>query len=133
MLVAIPTAIPEAPFTSKLGNLAGNTVGSCRESSKFKLVIDGILIDIGQHFLGQLLQPCLGITHCRRIVAIYGTISFPGHRPTDNGGSTPGPYAPWYHKRRSRHGGDIYPSPHPRYGLIFYVGLLLAKPRSSMP
>ena len=28
ILVAIPTAIPEEPFTSKLGNRAGKTVGS---------------------------------------------------------------------------------------------------------
>ena len=33
--VAIPTAIPFDPFTSKLGNLAGNTVGSFKDSSKF--------------------------------------------------------------------------------------------------
>ncbi len=29
MLVAIPTAIPSWPFSSKLGSLAGRTVGSC--------------------------------------------------------------------------------------------------------
>jgi hypothetical protein len=28
MLVAIPTAIPELPFTSRFGNLLGNTSGS---------------------------------------------------------------------------------------------------------
>ena len=36
MLVAIPTAIPDEPFTKRLGNLAGKTVGSSKESSKFK-------------------------------------------------------------------------------------------------
>ena len=35
MLVAIPTAMPEAPLTNKLGILVGSTVGSKRESSKF--------------------------------------------------------------------------------------------------
>ena len=35
MLVAIPTAIPVVPFTKRLGNLAGNTVGSFSVSSKF--------------------------------------------------------------------------------------------------
>ncbi len=35
MLVAMPTAMPEAPFTSRFGNLAGRTEGSCSESSKF--------------------------------------------------------------------------------------------------
>ena len=33
-MVAIPTAIPEVPFTSKLGYLAGNTVGSFSVPSK---------------------------------------------------------------------------------------------------
>ena len=37
MLVAIPTAIPEAPFNNKAGILVGNTVGSWSVSSKFKL------------------------------------------------------------------------------------------------
>ncbi len=32
--MAIPTAIPDEPFTSKLGNLAGKTCGSLRVSSK---------------------------------------------------------------------------------------------------
>ncbi len=33
MLVAIPTAIPDAPFANKFGNLAGNTNGSCKSPS----------------------------------------------------------------------------------------------------
>ena len=33
ILVAIPTAIPPAPFTKRLGYWAGNTVGSCSVSS----------------------------------------------------------------------------------------------------
>ena len=35
MLVAMPTAMPEAPFTSRLGSLAGRTSGSLRVPSKF--------------------------------------------------------------------------------------------------
>ncbi len=35
MLVAIPTAIPDAPLISMFGRRAGRTVGSPRESSKF--------------------------------------------------------------------------------------------------
>ena len=33
MLVAMPTAMPAEPFTSKLGKRAGKTVGSVRDSS----------------------------------------------------------------------------------------------------
>ena len=35
IFVAIPTAIPSLPLSSKLGSFAGNTVGSFSESSKF--------------------------------------------------------------------------------------------------
>ena len=35
MFVAIPTAIPDVPFTRRFGNLAGRTVGSFSVSSKF--------------------------------------------------------------------------------------------------
>src|SRR6266550_4537830 len=34
MLVAIPTAMPDVPFTIRLGSRAGSTVGSCSRSSK---------------------------------------------------------------------------------------------------
>ena len=33
MLEAMPTAMPLEPLTSRLGNFAGRTVGSCRVSS----------------------------------------------------------------------------------------------------
>ena len=33
MLVAMPTAMPPEPFTSRLGNLAGSTTGSLSEAS----------------------------------------------------------------------------------------------------
>ena len=35
--MASPTAIPEAPFTNRLGNLPGSMSGSFNESSKFRL------------------------------------------------------------------------------------------------
>ena len=35
MFVAIPTAIPDEPFTNNAGNLVGSTVGSCLIPSKF--------------------------------------------------------------------------------------------------
>ena len=38
MLVAIPTAMPVAPLSSRLGSLVGITVGSCRVSSKLLVI-----------------------------------------------------------------------------------------------
>ena len=37
ILVAIPTAIPSEPFTRRLGNFEGSTVGSFREPSKLSM------------------------------------------------------------------------------------------------
>ena len=34
MFVAIPTAIPDAPLSSRFGSLAGRSTGSCRLASK---------------------------------------------------------------------------------------------------
>ena len=34
MLVAMPTAMPEEPLTSRFGTLVGRTSGSCSDSSK---------------------------------------------------------------------------------------------------
>ena len=34
MFVAMPTAMPVEPFTSRFGNFDGRTVGSCSRSSK---------------------------------------------------------------------------------------------------
>ena len=34
MFVAMPTAIPEPPLTSRFGKRAGSTTGSCLEPSK---------------------------------------------------------------------------------------------------
>jgi hypothetical protein len=33
MFVAMPTAIPEVPFTNRFGNAAGSTVGSSNDPS----------------------------------------------------------------------------------------------------
>ena len=59
ILVAIPTAIPEAPFTNRLGILAGSTEGSFKESSKLGWIIDRILIDIRQQLFRHSAQPWL--------------------------------------------------------------------------
>ena len=55
ILVAIPTAIPDDPFTKSAGIVAGSTVGSCNLSSKFGIkstvffsmssIIDSAILD----------------------------------------------------------------------------------------
>jgi hypothetical protein len=43
ILVAIPTAIPEEPFTNNAGTRAGKTVGSDSDSIKKRLILHQII------------------------------------------------------------------------------------------
>ena len=61
MLVAIPTAIPDDPFTSKFGNLEGRTVGSSRRPSKFGMNAYGLLFDVLEHLDRDSSHPCFGV------------------------------------------------------------------------
>ena len=66
MLVAIPTAMPWEPLTSRLGKRAGQhrrllgAVGVVRDE------VDGLLVDAGHEVEGQRLEPALGVAHGRR-------------------------------------------------------------------
>ena len=55
MFVAIPTAIPEAPFTNKFGiRVAGKTVGSYKVSSKFNRMIYCLLVSISDNMSSDI-------------------------------------------------------------------------------
>ena len=71
MLVAMPTAMPLEPLTRRLGILEGRTVGSWSRSSKFGLVIDGVLVDVLQHRHGDAGEPRLGVPVGRGGVAVH--------------------------------------------------------------
>src|SRR4249920_827701 len=61
MLVAMPTAMPEEPFSSRFGMLAVVVVDE----------IDGFLVDVGQQFGRQALQAALGVAVGRGVVAVH--------------------------------------------------------------
>ena len=71
MLVAMPTAIPDEPFSSRLGRRLGSTSGSLQRAIEVVAEVDRVLIKIGQQFFGQLVQAGFGVTHGGGSVAIH--------------------------------------------------------------
>ena len=73
MLVAMPTAMPVEPLTSRLGNLAGRTSRLLQRVVVVGDHVDGLLVQVVQQFVGELAQADLGVTHGRRRVAVHRT------------------------------------------------------------
>jgi hypothetical protein len=69
MLVAMPTAMPPAPLTSRFGNFAGRTPARDRGCHNW-LEIDGVLVDIVDQRLRDLGQAGFGVTHRGRRIAV---------------------------------------------------------------
>ena len=61
MLVAMPTAIPWEPLTSRLGNRAGSTDGLLHLPRVVVLEVDRVLPDPLEEVVGQLGEPALGV------------------------------------------------------------------------
>ena len=70
MLVAMPTAMPDEPFTSS----SGMRVGARRVPQCIVEVVDEfyrILADVRHHLVGYLAHAGLRITHGRGAVAVH--------------------------------------------------------------
>jgi hypothetical protein len=72
ILVAMPTAIPDEPLISRFGIRAGKP-GLFLRTVVVRPEIDSFLVDIGQHFMGDLRQADFGVTHRRGVVAVHRT------------------------------------------------------------
>ena len=70
ILVASPTAMPDAPLTRRLGNLPGQRFRFFQAVVEVEGKADGILFDVAQKFERERLQPRFGITHRRGGVAV---------------------------------------------------------------
>ena len=51
MLVAMPTAMPDDPLTSRLGCRVGSTGGSCSDAVVVRAEVDGLFVDVGEHLV----------------------------------------------------------------------------------
>jgi hypothetical protein len=63
MFVAIPTAMPEEPLTSRFGNRDGSTVGSAARLVVVRLEVDGVGVDLAKHLGGKPRKPALRVPH----------------------------------------------------------------------
>ena len=71
MLVAMPTAMPDEPFTSRFGTTAGSTSGIVARVVVVGPEVDGVLVEIGQHLAGDGAHARFGIALGRRRVAVH--------------------------------------------------------------
>ena len=70
MLVAMPTAMPDEPLTSRFGNFG-------RQHRRLPLLavvvrdeVDRFLVDVGGQLVGDALEPAFGVAHGRGVVAV---------------------------------------------------------------
>ena len=77
MFVAMPTAIPPPPLTSRLGNLAGSTTRLDGVAVVGGREVDGVLVDLAEQLHRQRRQPRLGVAHRRRAVVGVGGAEVP--------------------------------------------------------
>ena len=78
MLVAMPTAMPAEPLTSRLGKRAGRTDRLLGAAVVVGLEVDGVLVDVADHLQGQRRHPALGVSHGRgRVVARRAEVALP--------------------------------------------------------
>ena len=68
MLVAMPTAMPAEPLTSRFGNRPGRTVRLLRAAVVVGREVDGLLVDVAHHLHRERRQPALGVAHGGRAV-----------------------------------------------------------------
>jgi hypothetical protein len=72
MLVAMPTAMPEEPLTSRFGNPRRQHRGLALGLVVVGREIDRLLVDVGEQFVGDARHAHFGVTHGRRGVAVDG-------------------------------------------------------------
>ena len=100
MLVAMPTAMPLAPLTSRFGKRAGRTVGSCAAVVVVGLEIDRVLVDVVQQRVGGAWRGAPRCSASPPADRRPSSRNCPGRRSAAGAWRNPAPCAPW--RRRSR-------------------------------
>ena len=133
MLVAMPTAMPDDPLTSRFGTRVGRTSGSDFAVVVVGPEIDGFLVDVLQQRGGDAGEARLGVPHGRGRVAVdRAEVALPVHQRIAHGERL-------RHAdqrvvdRRSRRAGGTCPCTSPVILAHLRVGRLGARPISCMP
>ena len=111
MFVAMPTAMPPAPFTSRFGKRA-------RQHDRLLLVpvevgpeVDRLGLDVAQQLHRDRREPGLGVPHTRPPDRRRPNRSCRGRRPADSAATSPGPCAPTRRRPPHRRGGGTSSRP----------------------
>ena len=110
MLVAMPTAMPPAPLTSRLGNCAGRTDGSRSRPVVIGDEVDCVLVEVAEQRVGDLGQPRLGIAHRRRRIGIHRPEIALAVDQRHAASTSPAPSARARRRSRCRRADGTYPS-----------------------
>ena len=70
MFVAMPTAMPAEPLTSRFGKRRGQDRRLLGGLVVVRDEVDGLLVEIRHHLVAERLEPRLGVSHRRRRVAV---------------------------------------------------------------
>ena len=70
MFVAMPTAMPAEPLTSRFGKRAGSTSGSFSRAVVVGPEVDRVRVDVAQHLGGDPREARLRVAHGRRRVVV---------------------------------------------------------------
>ncbi len=68
----MPTAMPEAPLSSRFGSRAGSISGSSRVPSKFGRPVDRAMLELLEQQVGVARQARFGVAHGRERLGIVG-------------------------------------------------------------
>ena len=66
----MPTAMPPPPLTRRFGNFAGRTRRLASGIVVVGAEIDGVLVEVVEHRMRDLLEPDLGVAHRRRRIVV---------------------------------------------------------------
>ncbi len=119
MFVAMPTAMPEAPFTSRLGSRDGRTSGLLAAVVEVGDEVHRLVVDVGEESPRRwpsgaprcsAWPPAGRRRRCR---------SCPARPPAGSAGRSPGPCAPSPRRRGRRRGDDTCPAPRPTMRALF--------------
>ena len=109
MLVAMPTAMPELPLTSRLGSRAGQADRLAALAVVGGAELDRVLVELAQHVDRGLGQAALGVAVRGRRIVERAEVAV-GVDQGDAAGRTAGPCGPAPRRWRCRRGGGSCPS-----------------------
>ena len=112
--VAMPTAMPAEPLTSRFGKRVGSTDGSLVRAVEVRHEVDRLAVDVAQHLLGDRARAGSRCSGRRPADRRRSSRSCPGRRSADSAARSPGPCARARRRPRSRRAGGSASAPRRR-------------------